>query len=88
MWLLLGFFPFCWIALSSLDRMVLLQLVIILFYMFACSLLRPYSCLKGDRKGEDLEGRGSGQDQRGIEVGRTLIGMYGMRKESLFNKRK
>lgn len=40
-----------------------------------------------DRKGADLEGMDGGEVLGGVEGGKTTIGIYRTRKESLFNKR-
>lgn len=36
----------------------------------------------------DLEGRGSGDDLGGVEGEKTTIGIYSMRKESIFDEKK
>jgi hypothetical protein len=41
-----------------------------------------------DRKGVDLEGRGGGEELGGVEGGKTIIGIYCTREESILNKRK
>lgn len=41
----------------------------------------------GDRKGVDPEGRGSAEELEGAEGGETVIRMYWMKKESIFNQR-
>lgn len=40
------------------------------------------------RKGVDPEGRGGGEELGGEEGGKTIIRIYCMRKDSIFNKRK
>jgi hypothetical protein len=41
-----------------------------------------------DRKGVDLEGRRGGEDLGRVEGEESIIRIYYMRKESIFNKRK
>jgi len=43
--------------------------------------------LMRDRKGVDPERRGGGEDLGGVKGGETVIRIYRMRKESIFNKR-
>ena len=54
--------------------------------MFAANLLESYSFLMRNRKGVNLEG--SGEKVGGVEGQETVLRIYCMRKESIFNKRK
>lgn len=57
------------------------------FAMFGFYFLQACSFLMGDRKGVDPEGRGSAEELEGAEGGETVIRMYWMKKESIFNQR-
>lgn len=50
--------------------------------------LETCSFLMRGRRGVDLEGRGGGEGLEGAEGGKTIIGIYCIRRESKFNKRK
>lgn len=41
-----------------------------------------------DRKGMDTEGRRGEEELAGAKAGETIIRLYCLRKESIFNKRK
>lgn len=74
-----------WVALSNFDVMVLFSSYYILFCydpLEACSLLMRR------KKGSGSGWEGSGEKLGGVEGGETVIGIYCMRKESIFNKRK
>lgn len=62
--------------------------IIIIFYfvMFGCYLLAARSFLMKDRKGGDLEGKGGGEELGEVRRGETLIRIYCMGRESIFNK--
>ena len=56
--------------------------------MFGCYLLEACSFLMRDRKGVDLEGRRGGKELGGVVGGETIVMIYYMTKEYIFNKRK
>ena len=75
----------CYVQLSILKFLLHL---IFYFVIFGCYLLEACSFLMRDRKGVDLEGRRGGEDLGRVEGEETIIRIYYMRKESIFNKRK
>lgn len=81
--LLLGFFSFCWVALSSPDVMVFALSYYILFLSYLLS-LRSLVFLKRDRRESIRRGsvrRGDGgegerEELGDVEGGETIIGVY------------
>ena len=74
----------CWVALSSFDVMVLFFSCYILYYYYP---LEACSFLMRRKKGSGSGWEGSGEELGGVEGGETIIGIYCMKKESIFNKR-
>lgn len=56
--------------------------------MFVCYLLKACSFLMKDRKGMGTEGRRGEEELAGAKAEETIIRLYCLRKESIFNKRK
>lgn len=54
--------------------------------MFGCYFLEACSFLTRDRKGVDWDGRGGGEGLGGVEGGETIIRIYYVRNESIFNE--
>lgn len=71
---------------SNSDMEVLLHFVLFYFVMFGCYRLDARSFLMRDGKGTDLDGREVGEELRGVGGGETVIRIYCMRKEPIFNK--
>lgn len=80
--LLLELLSCCWVSLSSFDVMVF---VLFYFVMFGSYILEACSFLMKGRKGVNLEGRGVWEGLDRIEGGETIIKIYYMRKEIVFN---
>jgi hypothetical protein len=59
----------------------LLHLILSYFVISGCDLLEPYSFVTRDTRGVDLEGKENGENLGGVEGGKTIVGMYYMRKE-------
>ena len=59
------------------------MLFIFYFFMFGSYLLEACS-LKRDGKGVDLKGRGGDEKGGGVEGGESIIRIYCLRKESVF----
>jgi hypothetical protein len=50
--------------------------------------LRSWFFSKRDKKGVNVDGRGSGEELGGVEGGKTVSWVSCMRKEPMFNKNK
>lgn len=64
---------------------VLFYLIIFYFVMFGCFLLEACYFLMRNKKGVDLERRGGGEELGGVETVETILRIYCVRKESIFN---
>ena len=74
---------------AKFDMIVLLYLIMFYFVEFRCYLIEACSFLMRSRNGGDLEEQGGREDMRRVEGEKTIIKVYFMRKETIFNlKRK
>lgn len=78
--LCLPFEPFsaCWVALSKLDMILLLYLIIFDFDIFGYYLLEACSFLIRDIRRVDMKGMGDGEELGGGERSETLMRMHCM----------
>lgn len=79
--ILLSSFFSCWLFLSSNFYLIVFYLSIMFYYY----LLEACSLLIIDRKEVNLDGKGGMNDLGRVNLGKTIIRMYYVPKESIFN---
>lgn len=83
--LLLSLFSSCWVAVHNFNMIDFA--LIFYFIILGCYLWGSCSILMRERQDIDLKGRG-GRKMEIVEGRETIIRIYYIRKQSIFNKRK